>query len=498
MGVVYRAVHRDTGQVAAVKTVRVPDARMLASIRREIYALSRVRHPNVVRILDEGVSGALPWYAMEYLDGVTLRDWIGAAWDDHDAVTVRGGAPSMVAASTTARYGQEDPSGARSVGAYRDAGASVPQAAGGRLGELVTLARRLCAPLAYLHGQGITHRDLKPTNIIVRPDGSPVVMDFGIVTRFHGVAGREVLEVGGEIVGTAAYMAPEQVNGELVDARADLYALGCMLYEGITGRVPFIDRNPLVVADMHLSLRPVRPSSMVDGVPLALEAIVLRLLAKDPRDRFGHADDVAAALAALGMGTGTGTGDLAEAYRPSAYLYRPGLSGRGGLVGTLCAQLRPVSDGRGVFVALGGESGVGKTRLAAEVASAATLQRYTVVACECLPIATEGGDEVRGAPLHPFRSLLQSVADRCHQEGEAATLRLLGPRARVLAAYAPALAAVPGYAALPEPPPLAAQAARRRVLDDLAAVVAAYAGGPVPVDGAREGMVLDLPAAQAP
>src|SRR6185312_13837620 len=105
--------------------------------------------------------------------------------------------------------------------------------------ELCRITRRLCEALAYIHGEGVVHRDLKPENVLVRADGQPMLVDFGLVVEHSGAAGREVLDVEAMLAGTAAFMAPEQIFGELVDARADVFALGCMLYESLAGRLPF-------------------------------------------------------------------------------------------------------------------------------------------------------------------------------------------------------------------------------------------------------------------
>ncbi|WP_245682693.1 serine/threonine-protein kinase [Archangium gephyra] len=410
MGVVYRGEHPDTGEAVALKTVRVASGAVLASIRREIHALRRLNHPGVVRIVDEGIWEGLPWYAMELLHGQTLRGFL-------------------------------------------DARAPLPMA--------LTLLRRLCAPLAYLHGNGLVHRDLKPENVFVRPDGAPVLVDLGIAAQSGGA--REVLQVGGSTVGSEAYMAPEQIRGDFVDARADLYALGCILYEAVTGQPPFVaSRSAGSVLHQHLRRAPRPPSQVVEGLPPELDALVLRLLAKRPQERLGYAEDVAAALAALGAEAG----EPGSTPRPSPYLYRPDFSGRGKPLERLGQALEEASRGRGGCAFLGGESGVGKTRLAMELATEATHRRLAVVTGECVPLPL---------PLHPFRPLLLTVADRCREHGAPETERLLGPRAQVLAAYEPALARLPGQDAQPAPPPLPPPEARARVLSSLRDTLLAFA-----------------------
>ncbi|MFP2928764.1 AAA family ATPase, partial [Pyxidicoccus sp. 3LG] len=167
-------------------------------------------------------------------------------------------------------------------------------------------------------------------------------------------------------------MAPEQLRGDFVDARADLYALGCVLYERLTGRPPFLPGREGPVPHQHLHVAPVPPSRRVEGVPEAVDALVLWMLAKKPQERPGYAEDVAAALAALGA---EGGGDEVTTPRTPPYLYRPDLAGRGGELGRLVHALDAAARGQGGRVFLGGESGAGKTRLALELASEAAWRR---------------------------------------------------------------------------------------------------------------------------
>jgi tetratricopeptide (TPR) repeat protein len=402
-GVIYRAEHRQTGEPAALKSVRLARTGLLESIRREIHALARIRHPGIVRVIDHGVERGLPWYAMEMLAGLTLREWSRS---------------------------QEQP---------------VP------LTRVLTVIGRLCSPLAYLHGEGIVHRDLKPDNILVRPDDRPVILDFGLLAQFGGELSREVLAVDPGVAGTLRYMAPEQILGKLVDARTDLYSLGCILYEQITGQPPFKGRQPMQLFSAHLHETPRPPAELNPSIPSELNDLVLRLLTKDRRDRPGYADDVAATLARLG------TEDVADAGAPTPrpYLYRPGLSGREQQLDSLRGHLKQLQEGAGGLVLLSGESGVGKTRLAMELARDAYDAKVLVMTGECL--------QSGGQPLEALRKVLQAIADHCRERGPAETERVLGVRAKVLAAYEPALAGLPDLDTYPEPVTLGPEAARYRL-----------------------------------
>ncbi|HZS40456.1 MAG TPA: AAA family ATPase [Polyangia bacterium] len=453
MGVVYRA-ERNGAQVA-VKTVPVPRPAVLDSIRREIHALSRLRAPGVVRVLDQGIESGIPWYAMELLEGRTLRDEIGRIWgvlptsagEQSAAVTVPGGRADAFPPPSPPREGALS------------------------LNARLALIRRLCAPLAFLHGRGLVHRDLKPENVFLRDGGAPVLVDFGVASHFSGARGREVLEVAGAVYGTAYYMAPEQVRGEFVDARADLYAVGCILYELLTGRPPF-SGSVAAVYFHHLHTPPEAPSKIAEGVPTAVDELVLKLLQKEPRRRLGYADDLAAALHALDIG---GPADAPA----QAYLYRPNFYGRGDALDQLERAIADVEKGKGGRFYIGGPSGVGKTRLMMEAASAARHKRkvrVTTGECVAVGISDAGSDaRVKAAPLHPFRQLLIEIGDHCQQQGAAETDRLLGARAKLLAPYEPSLRGLPGVDAHPDPPAVPAQAARHRALRALEATLTVLA-----------------------
>jgi serine/threonine protein kinase/predicted ATPase len=468
MGVVYRARHETTGEAVAVKTVMAQTQALLQRIRREMHALGRLRHPGLVRIIDTGVAEGVPWYAMELLEGPTLHALMRAV----TAETVAEGeaSASLEATRASGAGGPEDSSAEQPAAGDTPAG----QPGFRDLAGFLTLVARLCSALAYLHGEGIVHRDLKPGNVLLRPDGDPVLVDFGLAARV-GTGGREVLEVADRMAGTPAYMAPEQIRGEYADARADLYAVGCILYAGVTGRRPFeaADRDALLHA--HTDTPPVPPRQLVPELAPDLDSLILRLLAKHGRDRLGHATDVVAALARLGADPG----DWLTRWPPRDYLYRPGFVGRGPLLDRVREHIARAQETGAGCVFLHGESGVGKTRLILELARGLERSGVRVFTGECLPVNGEGGGlEVRANPLHPFRPLLQAVADYCVEGGPAEFQRLLGPRAAILASVEPALAHLPGQAAWQQPRPADEAPAgdiRYRLLDALRTTLAALA-----------------------
>ena len=458
MGLVYRARHSETGQIVALKTVRAPDRKVLASIRREIRTLAGIRHPGIVRIVAEGVHQGLPWYAMELLEGITLRRRLALPEERTTA-----GAPDRPSLRRPAMdwWTRSLPHGevekmAVSESVPREPSVVEPAPGRVRLSELLALVRRLCAPLAYLHGEGLVHRDLKPENVLVQPGGRPVLVDFGLASRSSGKLGREVLQVEDSVMGTAMYMAPEQVLGGLVDARADLYALGCILYELATGRPPFLADTAEEVLRQHLQQPPERPARLGYEGPEALEDLILRLLAKNPGRRLGYAEDVARALGRMGVANG----GFAGAPKPQTYLYRPQFTGRSGPMQALDEALERARLGHGGLVMVNGESGVGKTRLLTEFGHHATRQKGIVLSGE--------GLELRQGPLEALRGPLHALADRCRELGRDESERLFGPDGRLLSRYEPAIGALFQHEQQPDLDELPADAAQLRLFRALA------------------------------
>jgi serine/threonine-protein kinase len=210
--------------------------------RREAQAAAGLTHPNIVSIFDRSEWDGQPYIAMELVDGRTLKE----------LVTERGPLPP---------------------------------------GMAVDLTEQILRALGYAHKRGIVHRDVKPQNVILDGDGQAKVADFGIAR-----AGHSEMTQTGAIVGTVAYLSPEQAQGQPVDRRSDLYSTGVVLYELLTGRVPFEGEAAVSVALKHVSERPVPPGQLSPGVPPALEAVVMRALEKDPARRFQTAEEFIAAL----------------------------------------------------------------------------------------------------------------------------------------------------------------------------------------------------------
>ena len=252
MGVVYEGVHEATGTRVALKTAIRDNERSLVCLRAEIHALERVSHPGIVRILDRGSDEGVHFYAMDLLEGSTWQEYVEDIWRDW---------------------------------ALRP-GAARPRAANGKLEDVLRRAAGLAEALGHLHGMGLVHCDVSPRNVFVRTDGTTVLMDLGLVSRHRGAVGPEVLEAADLPAGAFGFMAPEQVLGLSVDARADLYSLGAVLHVAVTGR-------------SHSRHRPEAPSTLVSDVPAPLDALIQRLLSPSRTERPLTAADVVAVLDAL-------------------------------------------------------------------------------------------------------------------------------------------------------------------------------------------------------
>ncbi|HEU4911919.1 MAG TPA: Stk1 family PASTA domain-containing Ser/Thr kinase, partial [Actinomycetes bacterium] len=254
MAEVHRGTDSRLGRTVAVKMLRPDMARdpsFQARFRREAHSAASLNHPSVVAVYDTGEDefggNPVPYIVMEYVEGSTLRELLA--------------------------------SGSKLV----------PERA-------LEIVDGVLAALAYSHQQGIVHRDIKPANVMLTRNGDVKVMDFGIA---RAVADNgATMTATSAVIGTAQYLSPEQARGEQVDARSDIYSTGCLLYELLTGRPPFVGDSPVSVAYQHVREEPAPPSSIDPDLPRNADAIVLKALTKDRELRYQRADDMRADIAA--------------------------------------------------------------------------------------------------------------------------------------------------------------------------------------------------------
>jgi serine/threonine-protein kinase len=262
------------------------DPEFAQRFRREAQAAASLSHPGVVAVYDTGAEGGTHFIVMEYVDGRTLKD------------AIRAEAPL-----------------------YPDRAAEI--------------TADVCSALAAAHARGLVHRDVKPANIMLMPDGRVKLMDLGIA---RAAAGETVTQTAA-MLGTAQYLSPEQAQGQAVDYRSDLYSLGCCLYEMLTGTVPFRGATPVAIAYRHVREDPTPPRQLNPDVPAALEAVCLKAMAKRPEDRYQTAAEFRADLerARAGQRVAAGPAAVGAATAALATTVLPPLGGFPGAPGEATA-----------------------------------------------------------------------------------------------------------------------------------------------------------------
>ena len=249
MATIYRAIDLHRMGSVAVKILREvysTDPKFVTRFQREARAASALQHPNIVQVFDYGQSSDNYYIVMEFVEGADLRHYI-----------------------------------------KREGMLSNERA--------VEIAHDVALGLGAAHSRGIVHRDVKPQNIMLNDDGLVKLTDFGIASVYKD-ADAERLTTTGMTLGTVQYYAPEQAQGEIVNPSADIYALGIVMYEMLTGHTPFDGDTPVAVAMKHIQDIPEPPSRFNPTIPPGLERIIMRCLEKDPRDRYRDGDALAYAL----------------------------------------------------------------------------------------------------------------------------------------------------------------------------------------------------------
>ena len=341
MGVVFEVFDRERQQVVAMKKLLQQDPAALIRLKKEFRSLADVVHPNLIPLYELIADGPEWFFIMELIDGVDFTAYLAVAGPGG------GGHESM---AETERLGDDfDPAtDAIPYDPYAPPPASVSYAGApgaARLQRLRSAVRQLAAGVVALHDAGKMHRDLKPSNVLVRPNGHVVILDFGLVADFDPQSNRPLT-----LAGTPAYMSPEQIQRLPITPASDWYAVGVMLYEALTGRLPF-DGNPFAVTLQKQSSEPVPPRAIVPEIPQDLSDLCLALLARQPEDR-PHGRDVLLRL---------GEGEVRPSARPATR--DAPFVGREREMRELFRAAGVLRDSRPATVLLHGRSGIGKTAL---------------------------------------------------------------------------------------------------------------------------------------
>jgi class 3 adenylate cyclase len=324
---------------------------LLARARREAQAMAKLgEHPHVVTVFDTGEEDGRPFIVSQYMPGGDVEGLL----DD-------------------------------------EPGRRLP------IDKGLAIAADVCRALEHAHARGIVHRDIKPANVWLGEDGTARLGDFGLATA-GGRAGTK-----GALVGTVAYLPPEQALGRGTDARSDLYSLGALLYEMLTGQPPFAGDDAVSIISQHLNAAPVAPSRHNADVHPALDELVLRLLAKSPAERAQSAAELRAELQAVASAPREAAEEVTEAENPLEGLAGGIFVGREREVDELRAAADEALGGRGRLVLLVGEPGIGKTRTADELATYARVNGAKVYWGRCA--------EDQGAPAYwPWVQVIRSYA----------------------------------------------------------------------------------------
>ncbi|MCK6547498.1 protein kinase [Myxococcota bacterium] len=386
MGIVYEAVDTNNGERVALKVLlphAAEEAEGLLRFKREFRALARLRHPNIVRVFDSGLEDDVPYIAMEFLDGRDIRGHL--------------------------RTFPEGPARDR---------------------EMRRCLRQIFGALAYIHARRIVHRDLKPENILVTSDGRVKLMDFGVARLLRSPTSSSGL------LGTFAYMAPEQVTTGEIDGRSDLYAVGVLMYEVLAGGYPFPVEPPAAALHHHVNTPPEHVRHVNPKADPKLAALTHRLLEKDPLDRLQTAEE---AFPLLADGEPTTAGVTTGENPVPGLLFSPRFVGRKEQLDRLEGVASDASAGRGRLVIVEGPSGSGKSRLVEELRLRVRRRTHVLVG-QCARERTQ--------PYGPIQPVLDGIETIASRVSEDVMSKILGRDAALVHAVSPRLAALGGPATI--------------------------------------------------
>ncbi|MDP6823215.1 MAG: protein kinase [Dehalococcoidia bacterium] len=376
------------------------DNTSIERITREAQAMGRLgTHPNIVTVFDLGTDAGSPYMVTELMGGGDVEALL------ESSVT----RPTPESSSS---QGEDNLMPHPPKGGGLEVGRNVLP-----LERTIEIGKAVCEGLEFAHSRGIVHRDLKPGNVWLTEDGTAKIGDFGLAV----MTDRSRLTREGMMVGTVAYMPPEQATGGDITPVADLYSLGAMLYEMVTGRPPFLGDDEIAIIGQHINTAPVAPAWHNGDCPRPLEALIVRLLAKDPAERPDSAQDVINALDAIDLAA---RGETVEREGTSLDSLAGGVFvGRQAEMDQLKAGVEDILGGRGRLLTLVGEPGIGKTRTSEELATYAGLRGAQVLWGRCY--------ETGGQP--PYWPWVQAIRSYVRETEADELRRQMGSSASVIA-----------------------------------------------------------------
>jgi len=437
MGVVYRARDAESTLPVALKTMAYVEPAALLRFKNEFRALADISHPNVVQLYDLVSEGEHWFFTMELLDGVDFLRWVHhgeeiptelnslltpwagppQTWDPAELTIDAGQLPEATSSTSGVMASQRLPNTARLCDVER----------------LRPALRQLAEGVAAIHAAGKLHRDIKPSNVLVTRDGRVVLLDFGVVGDL--AAARDNTRLEDQILGTPAYMAPEQARGAPAGAPADWYAVGVMMFEALTDRLPF-DGSPQDILFSKQGARARRPSTLVDGVPEDLDALCVELLHADAKQRPRGEDILRRLSQSEDPARRSHSAQTTGALRPFV--------GREQQLHVLSAAFESSLQGRAVVVLMSGRSGMGKSTLAQRFLSRLSRERGArVLSGRCF--------EREALPFKGMDSVVDELSRYLTATPPRAIEEALPSGIHYLARVFPVLRGVPCLANVPQP-----------------------------------------------
>ncbi len=436
MGVVYEAFDRDRQTTVAIKTLPWASGANLYRFKHEFRALADIAHPNLIS-LGELVEDNGQWFfTMDFIEGVNFLAYVRAAMPapdasstpvNADATTAAGGEPSV----RDPRLGFAQETTLPGGSSARPASLPCDEM------RLRNAARQLAVAIESLHRAGKVHRDVKPTNILVTTQGHVVLLDFGLITSVDRDANASTQA---HVVGTAAYMAPEQAVSGVVGPAADWYSFGVILYEAMTGRLPHTGSSPLEILMSKQQHAPAPPRARVRGVPPDLDDLCVALLARNPDERPAARE----ILDRLGVNTSDARAAL-ESRPITQHSESPIFLGRESELATLRAAFASSQNGAAEVVLIEGESGMGKSALAAHFLDAARAEAPDTV------VLTGRCHERESVPYKALDGVIDSLSRYLRSLPDREVRTLIPRNAALLPRLFPVLGRVEAISLAPRP-----------------------------------------------